>query len=120
MIEHYGSLKKFFIYNTSKSKNKQDMAKALLVLNLKKRCFYFLKKANNKSKYLKKTSVGFVKTVSFLLYMLLVVFNIFIIQKVFKKIRFLCKNNKKKPRFFLKNGSLLQTKTTSFFYHATT
>ena len=54
MIQHRGSIKKFFIYNTDKSKKKQVVDKYRIVLNLKVMCFYFSNQTNNDSKCLKK------------------------------------------------------------------
>ena len=103
MIQLCGSIKKFFIYNTHRSKNKQGVAKRHFVLNLKKRCLCFSKKTDGESTYLKKTKVDFVKTTIFMLNSLIVDFNALIIQKNIKKLYVLCENTIKKVRGFLKN-----------------
>ena len=103
MTQHRGSLKKIFIHNSYKSKNKSNVDNYNLVLNLKKKCFCFLRQTNNESKYLKKPKEGFVKKVSFILNRLLVDFTILIIQKAVKKSFVLCKYSIKKARSVLKN-----------------
>jgi len=106
MIQHRGSFKKFFIYNAHKSKNKQGVSKPHLVLNLKKRCFCFSKQINDESIYLKKTKANFVKTIPFLLNMLIIDFTALIIHKIIKKGCVLCENTIKKARGFSKNTSV--------------
>jgi len=106
MIQLRGSIKNIFIYNAHKSKNKQGVAKPHLVLNLKKVCFCFSKQINDESICLKKTKTGFVKTISFLLNMLIVDFTALIIQKIIKKRCVLCENTIKKVWGFSKNISV--------------
>jgi len=103
MIQHRGSIKKLFIYNTDNSKNKRVIDKHKFVLTLKMMCFYFSKQTNNNSGCPKKKEEDIVKSTPFLLNMLLIDFTVFITQKFFKKSCLLCKITMKKVKVFYKN-----------------
>ena len=115
MIQHRGSIKNYFIYNTDNLKNKQVADKHHLVLNLKMMSFYFSKQTNNDSKCSKKIKTDIVKPTPFLLNMLLIDFTVLIAQSFFKKSCLLCKITIKKVRVFLKNtGVFIKTSVYIF------
>ena len=111
MIQHRGSINNFFINNAYKLKNKQGVAQTYLVLNLKKQMCLFFKTTKKWRHVSKKPNAFFVKTLFFLLIMLLFDFTTLIKQIIVKKGCFFIKTPlkkiqdvSKKHRCFYKNS----------------